>query len=115
MATKEGTNPIKQDMKKGKLRDYPLDIFWNYGTTPSPTPNTPGDPRDLTLLQTLNPKTFADRKTVDPQPVLDPKKTIFVVLSLAIFWDYSLQIRILFKTLEPLETLKSSWRVLTLV
>ena len=20
-----------QDMKKGKLRDYPLDIFWNYG------------------------------------------------------------------------------------
>ncbi len=32
VATKEALNPIKQDMKKGKLRDYPLDIFWNYGT-----------------------------------------------------------------------------------
>jgi hypothetical protein len=31
VATKEALNPIKQDMKKGKLRDYPLDIFWNYG------------------------------------------------------------------------------------
>ena len=31
VATKETLNPIKQDMKKGKLRDYPLDIFWNYG------------------------------------------------------------------------------------
>jgi inorganic pyrophosphatase len=31
VATKEESNPIKQDMKKGKLRDYPLDIFWNYG------------------------------------------------------------------------------------
>lgn len=31
VATKETLNPIKQDIKKGKLRDYPLDIFWNYG------------------------------------------------------------------------------------
>jgi len=34
VATKEALNPIKQDMKKGKLRDYPLDIFWNYGMIP---------------------------------------------------------------------------------
>ena len=33
VATKEALNPIKQDMKKGKLRDYPLDIFWNYGAS----------------------------------------------------------------------------------
>ena len=35
VATKEVSNPIKQDMKKGKLRDYPLDIFWNYGMFPA--------------------------------------------------------------------------------
>ena len=29
----EGT-PIKQDTKKGKLRDYPYNINWNYGLVP---------------------------------------------------------------------------------
>jgi hypothetical protein len=32
VATKEENNPIAQDMKKGKLRDYHGPIFWNYGT-----------------------------------------------------------------------------------
>ena len=31
VATKEENNPIAQDMKKGKLRDYHGPIFWNYG------------------------------------------------------------------------------------
>ncbi|GMI29549.1 hypothetical protein TeGR_g253 [Tetraparma gracilis] len=34
VATKEGQNPIAQDMKKGKLRDYHGPIFWNYGCLP---------------------------------------------------------------------------------
>jgi len=42
VATKETLNPIKQDMKKGKLRDYPLDIFWNYGMIPKTWEN-PGE------------------------------------------------------------------------
>ena len=29
IATKEPSNPIAQDMKKGKLRDYHGPIFWN--------------------------------------------------------------------------------------
>ena len=33
-ATDETTNPIKQDTKKGKLRDYPYNINWNYGMLP---------------------------------------------------------------------------------
>jgi len=33
-ATDEATNPIKQDTKKGKLRDYPYNINWNYGMVP---------------------------------------------------------------------------------
>jgi Inorganic pyrophosphatase len=33
-ATKEPNNPIKQDMKKGKLRFYPYNIHWNYGMIP---------------------------------------------------------------------------------
>jgi inorganic pyrophosphatase len=34
IATKEPTNPIAQDIKKGKLRDYHGPIFWNYGCFP---------------------------------------------------------------------------------
>ena len=34
MATKEASAPIKQDVKKGKLRDYAIPIEWNYGAMP---------------------------------------------------------------------------------
>lgn len=34
IATKEVNNPIAQDIKKGKLRDYHGPIFWNYGCIP---------------------------------------------------------------------------------
>jgi len=34
VATKERKNPIAQDVKKGKLRDYHGPIFWNYGMLP---------------------------------------------------------------------------------
>lgn len=34
VATKEEFNPIAQDIKKGKLRDYHGPIFWNYGCIP---------------------------------------------------------------------------------
>lgn len=34
VATKEETNPILQDTKKGKLRDYAVQIEWNYGMIP---------------------------------------------------------------------------------
>jgi inorganic pyrophosphatase len=33
-ATKEPRTPIKQDIKKGKLRFYPYNINWNYGFIP---------------------------------------------------------------------------------
>jgi inorganic pyrophosphatase len=34
IASKELTNPIAQDLKKGKLRDYHGPIYWNYGCFP---------------------------------------------------------------------------------
>jgi len=34
VAIKEPRNPIAQDIKKGKLRDYHGPIFWNYGMLP---------------------------------------------------------------------------------
>ncbi len=34
VTTKEKFNPIAQDIKKGKLRDYHGPIFWNYGCLP---------------------------------------------------------------------------------
>ncbi|XP_010943167.1 soluble inorganic pyrophosphatase 6, chloroplastic [Elaeis guineensis] len=34
VATDEPYTPIKQDIKKGKLRYYPYDINWNYGLLP---------------------------------------------------------------------------------
>jgi len=34
VATDEAQTPIKQDVKKGKLRFYPYNINWNYGLLP---------------------------------------------------------------------------------
>lgn len=34
VTTKEHRNPIAQDLKKGKLRDYHGPIYWNYGCLP---------------------------------------------------------------------------------
>ena len=31
----EAVSPIKQDIKKGKLRDYNMPIKWNYGSVPT--------------------------------------------------------------------------------
>ena len=31
---KEESNPLKQDIKKEKLRFYPYNIHWNYGMLP---------------------------------------------------------------------------------
>jgi len=57
VATKEASNPIKQDMKKGKLRDYPLDIFWNYGMIPKTWENPKAEHPEL--------KAFGDNDPVD--------------------------------------------------
>nr|CAI77906.1 pyrophosphatase [Guillardia theta] len=57
VATKEESNPIKQDMKKGKLRDYPLDIFWNYGMIPQTWENPKHEHPEL--------KAFGDNDPVD--------------------------------------------------
>lgn len=57
VATKESKNPIKQDMKKGKLRDYPLDIFWNYGMIPQTWENPKAEHPEL--------KAFGDDDPVD--------------------------------------------------
>lgn len=43
ISTKEKNNPIAQDLKKGKVRDYPGPIFWNYGCIPQ----TWEDPTEL--------------------------------------------------------------------
>ena len=42
VATKEVSNPIAQDIKKGNLRDYHGPIFWNYGCLPQ-TWEDPGE------------------------------------------------------------------------
>lgn len=34
ISTKEISNPVAQDIKKGKLRDYHGPIYWNYGALP---------------------------------------------------------------------------------
>ena len=34
ICTTEVASPIKQDVKKGKLRDYNMPINWNYGALP---------------------------------------------------------------------------------
>jgi len=47
VATKEENNPIAQDIKKGKVRNYHGPIFWNYGMLPQ----TWEDPK------TINPET----------------------------------------------------------
>eukprot|EP00600_Ochromonadales_sp_CCMP1393_P008793 CAMPEP_0174976106 /NCGR_PEP_ID=MMETSP0004_2-20121128/12839_1 /TAXON_ID=420556 /ORGANISM="Ochromonas sp., Strain CCMP1393" /LENGTH=254 /DNA_ID=CAMNT_0016227081 /DNA_START=67 /DNA_END=831 /DNA_ORIENTATION=+ len=57
VATKEESNPIAQDMKKGKLRDYHGPIFWNYGCLPQ----TWEDPN----VENPDVKAFGDNDPVD--------------------------------------------------
>jgi len=47
VATDEPSTPIKQDTKKGKLRDYPYNINWNYGLLPQ-TWEDPGHKNEAT-------------------------------------------------------------------
>eukprot|EP01039_Chlorochromonas_danica_P007163 gene7163-7921_t len=60
VATKEAHNPIAQDIKKGKLRDYHGPIFWNYGCLPQtwedpnvlhPVVNAKGDNDPLDVVE----------------------------------------------------------------
>lgn len=60
VATKEKLNPIAQDVKKGKLRDYHGPIFWNYGCLPQtwedphvihPAVNCKGDNDPLDVVE----------------------------------------------------------------
>jgi inorganic pyrophosphatase len=57
VATKEPNNPIAQDIKKGKLRDYHGPIFWNYGCLPQ----TWEDPN----LEHSELKCFGDNDPID--------------------------------------------------
>lgn len=57
ISTKELDNPIAQDVKKGKLRDYHGPIYWNYGCIPQ----TWEDP--LELNSDLN--VFGDNDPID--------------------------------------------------
>lgn len=49
VATKEENNPIAQDIKKGKLRDYHGPIFWNYGCLPQ-TWEDPNEKQCVTFI-----------------------------------------------------------------
>jgi len=77
VATKEANNPIAQDVKKGKLRDYHGPIFWNYGMFPQ----TWEDP-NVTHAET---KCAGDNDPVDvveigseslPQGAVEPVKVL---------------------------------------
>jgi len=57
VATKEDSNPISQDMKKGKLRDYHGPIFWNYGCLPQTWENPNDEHPEL--------KVFGDNDPID--------------------------------------------------
>jgi len=50
IATKEPANPIAQDIKKGKLRDYHGPIFWNYGYLPQTWEDPSVEHPDLKVL-----------------------------------------------------------------
>ena len=57
VATKEPNNPIAQDVKKGKLRDYHGPIFWNYGCLPQTWENPNEEHPEL--------KCFGDNDPID--------------------------------------------------
>merc|ERR1712190_368725 len=47
VATKEPKNPIAQDVKKGKLRNYHGPIYWNYGMFPQTWENPHSEHPDV--------------------------------------------------------------------
>jgi sugar/nucleoside kinase (ribokinase family) len=55
IATKEPTNPIAQDIKKGKLRDYHGPIFWNYGCFPQTWEDPNVEHPELNVLGDFDP------------------------------------------------------------
>ncbi len=80
VATKEKSNPIAQDVKKGKLRDYHGPIFWNYGCLPQtwedphvvhPAVNCKGDNDPLDVVEIGS--------TVLPTGAIAPVRTIAVL------------------------------------
>lgn len=50
VATKEPLNPIAQDVKKGKLRDYHGPIYWNYGMFPQTWENPADEHPEMKIL-----------------------------------------------------------------
>ena len=84
VATDEELTPIKQDTKKGKLRDYPYNINWNYGMLPQtwedpghehPEMKVMGDNDPVVRIgSTLRSPALSRRRSSRPRPVacLDP-------------------------------------------
>jgi len=77
VAIKEAGNPIAQDVKKGKLRDYHGPIFWNYGMFPQtwedpsvehPVAKCSGDNDPLDVVE-IGEKALA-QGTIEPVKVL---------------------------------------------
>jgi inorganic pyrophosphatase len=77
VAVKEAHNPIAQDVKKGKLRDYHGPIFWNYGMLPQtwedpnvkhPDTNFSGDNDPVDIVE-IGSEALA-QGTVEPVKVL---------------------------------------------
>ena len=73
VATKEDLNPISQDMKKGKLRDYHGPIFWNYGCLPQTWENPNEEHPDL--------KVFGDNGFLTPSYPDDLVRFLFQHIS----------------------------------
>ncbi|CAK8530379.1 unnamed protein product [Lathyrus sativus] len=73
VATDEPFTPIKQDIKKGKLRFYPYNIHWNYGLLPQTW-------EDPTLANDEVEGAFGDNDPVDVVEIGESQRKIGEVL-----------------------------------
>ena len=87
VATDEKLTPIKQDTKKGKLRDYPYNINWNYGMLPQtwedpqhvhPTMNVKKPTRERNNKRRAEEKIHRERQhTFNTISTTDTKKNVY--------------------------------------
>jgi len=97
ISTKEESNPIAQDMKKGKLRDYHGPIFWNYGALPQtwedPTEEHPelkvfgdDDPIDVVEIgsKTLEMGSITEVKPLGVLAMIDDGELDWKVVAIAV-------------------------------
>jgi inorganic pyrophosphatase len=119
ISTKEPNNPIAQDRKNGKLRDYHGPIYWNYGAFPQtwedpnvnhPIVNAKGDNDPLDLVE-IGSESLATGSVHEVRPTLALSHGFAYILTCCVF--RAVQVKVL-GVLAMVDDGELDWKVVTI-